>query len=871
MTEHNKTYVLLDKNNKEDYTSTVTDDIWLYDINENNIRNNFAEPTHKNSVKGYVQSYEYFQDLIAEIRSAEKEIYITGWQVNWDAKLTADLRLIDVLLEVVQKNESLQIFILPWKHQTPIDTGDIETTVVLRNYINEYIGREAIAVRSHKALSDESSPVTRMFYSHHQKCIIIDKKVAFVGGIDVAYGRYSHGYDLDPKADNRQVLNRYNPCVALMGDAKKELSLTFDPADKLYSSLSWAKHLEYQVFVKKLSQPAQETLADNQPIMPWQDIHVKIEGKAVFDLVINFILRWNQADNLNIKFENRYFDSRFPQKRPLQDQKENEKSKKASYQRRSPNWSPTNQNFPPEKVSDECLHRKIPLPTQEEYDNLPDAGNISVQILRSASMSMRNYEYGSAMSNLKQSLGSEVLKQPPPNVQNNIKGALKPQSDIYQVMLKLIKKAKRYIYIENQFFVSDYGSPSTDSLNDELSDVAGTRDSMGPWATTLFSTTAKDLPKNKIVRALSDKIASTIFAFQPEPFHIYITLPVHPEGLLNNGSIMATVHHTMQTIIFGGDSLLSCIRKHLWVYQQLNNDKVPRKQWNKLRPTYYDKMGDEYKTVPLEECAKYVTLLNLRSWKQLGDRSVTEQIYVHSKLTIVDDLYVLVGSANINDRSLLGDRDSELAALIVDNDAQTIQCPERGIEIPVRKFAYQLRKKICQDLYGEGLEQAIEVPELASSIKAIQSRAQANSEIFESVFPFIPRNYYKREESESKADEAIFASIWPVLDKEKLEKKIEEDWKSIKVQLDRLPTPKINEKYLPANYKIFQKDGIKKGLLQDYFNKKLEMPFNTVFWQNYTINQPSELQKIKGYITLVPIHWTEGENNAIPYHIRLVT
>ncbi len=36
-------------------------------------------------------------------------------------------------------------------------------------------------------------------------------------------------------------------------------------------------------------------------------------------------------------------------------------------------------------------------------------------------------------------------------------------------------------------------------------------------------------------------------------------------------------------------------------------------------------------------------------------------VYVHSKLMVVDDEYVIVGSANINQRSLDGDRDSELA------------------------------------------------------------------------------------------------------------------------------------------------------------------------------------------------------------------
>lgn len=36
-------------------------------------------------------------------------------------------------------------------------------------------------------------------------------------------------------------------------------------------------------------------------------------------------------------------------------------------------------------------------------------------------------------------------------------------------------------------------------------------------------------------------------------------------------------------------------------------------------------------------------------------------IYVHSKGMIVDDEYVIVGSANINQRSMEGTRDTEIA------------------------------------------------------------------------------------------------------------------------------------------------------------------------------------------------------------------
>lgn len=43
---------------------------------------------------------------------------------------------------------------------------------------------------------------------------------------------------------------------------------------------------------------------------------------------------------------------------------------------------------------------------------------------------------------------------------------------------------------------------------------------------------------------------------------------------------------------------------------------------------------------------------------------VSEIVYIHAKLLIVDDKYVVLGSANCNDRSLLGSRDHEMGVFI---------------------------------------------------------------------------------------------------------------------------------------------------------------------------------------------------------------
>jgi phospholipase D1/2 len=45
---------------------------------------------------------------------------------------------------------------------------------------------------------------------------------------------------------------------------------------------------------------------------------------------------------------------------------------------------------------------------------------------------------------------------------------------------------------------------------------------------------------------------------------------------------------------------------------------------------------------------------------------LTEILYIHSKLIIVDDRRMIIGSANINDRSMNGERDSEIGLYIDD-------------------------------------------------------------------------------------------------------------------------------------------------------------------------------------------------------------
>ena len=65
----------------------------------------------------------------------------------------------------------------------------------------------------------------------------------------------------------------------------------------------------------------------------------------------------------------------------------------------------------------------------------------------------------------------------------------------------------------------------------------------------------------------------------------------------------------------------------------------------------------------------------------------------------MDDRIAIIGSANINDRSMLGDRDSEVAVRIEDTDMLTIAF--NGQPYSVGRFAHELRIKLMKQHNGD--------------------------------------------------------------------------------------------------------------------------------------------------------------------------
>jgi phospholipase D1/2 len=124
-------------------------------------------------------------------------------------------------------------------------------------------------------------------------------------------------------------------------------------------------------------------------------------------------------------------------------------------------------------------------------------------------------------------------------------------------------------------------------------------------------------PKNRITEALFLRLCQAITA--KEKFKVMIVLPMWPGGAITDGSVRFMTNYTYRTINRGGHSIL-------------------------------EQLQQRFPEVDLDE---YIYFFSLRQRGVSDDIVHTEAIYIHAKLMLVDDRHAIVGSANINDRSLV--------------------------------------------------------------------------------------------------------------------------------------------------------------------------------------------------------------------------
>ncbi|UJR16391.1 hypothetical protein I4U23_003294 [Adineta vaga] len=223
-----------------------------------------------------------------------------------------------------------------------------------------------------------------------------------------------------------------------------------------------------------------------------------------------------------------------------------------------------------------------------------------------------------------------------------------------------------------------------------------------------FITIADDaVVKNQLAEALFRRVLRAHAS--NEKFRIYIVLPLLP-GFDNVNAVQAVLYFIMRSITKGEQSL----------FKRLENAGVP---------------PDDY-----------ISFYGMRAHDVLMGVLVTEIIYVHSKLMIIDDRMAICGSANINDRSLLGQRDSEFGIVI--NDLEEEDGMFNGKKILVGKFCSSWRKQLFAMMLGIQFENPknidINDPTSDEFYDYFRGVAKKNTLIYEEVFATLPSDRVRR-------------------------------------------------------------------------------------------------------------------------------
>lgn len=218
------------------------------------------------------------------------------------------------------------------------------------------------------------------------------------------------------------------------------------------------------------------------------------------------------------------------------------------------------------------------------------------------------------------------------------------EHSIMTAYVKMIAQSEHFVYIENQFFVSSC-------------EVEGTR----------IENTIGDALVERIVRASQND----------EAWRAVILIPLMPgfQNTVDNQdgtSIRLIMQCQFRSICRGESSIFGRLRA----------------------------AGIEPED--------YIQFYSLRSWGKIGPNKsiVTEQLYIHAKCMVVDDKIAIIGSANINERSMLGSRDSECAAVIRDNDMLWSTMNYEPYQ--VGRFPHMLRMRLMREHLGINVDEVME-------------------------------------------------------------------------------------------------------------------------------------------------------------------
>ncbi|XP_028619146.1 phospholipase D1 isoform X2 [Grammomys surdaster] len=618
--------------------------------------------------KWYVNAKGYFEDIANAMEGASEEIFITDWWLSPEIFLKRPVvegnrwRLDCILKRKAQ--QGVRIFIMLYK--------EVELALGINS---EYSKRTLMRLHPNIKVMRHPDHVSSSVYlwAHHEKLVIIDQSVAFVGGIDLAYGRWDDNeHRLTDVGSVKRVTSGLSlgSLTAATVESMESLSLkgkheshknepiskTVDDTDmklkgigkaRKFSKFSLYRQLHRRHLYNSDSISSIDSTSNTGSIRSVKTGVGELHGETRFwhgKDYCNFVFKdWVQLDKPFADFIDRYSTPRMP----WHDIGSVVHGKAARDVARHfiQRWNFTKIMKPKYRsLSYPFLLPKSQATAHELRYQVPGAVHAKVQLLRSAA------DWSAGIKHHEES--------------------------IHTAYIHVIENSKHYIYIENQFFIS--------CADDKV----------------VF---------NKVGDAIAQRILKA--HREGQRYRVYVVIPLLPgfEGDISTGggnALQAIMHFNYRTMCRGESSILG-----------------------QLKP----ELGNKW--------INYISFCGLRTHAELEGNLVTELIYVHSKLLIADDNTVIIGSANINDRSMLGKRDSEMAVIV--QDTETVPSMMDGKEYQAGRFAQGLRLECFRLVLGYLSDPSEDIQDPVSDkfFKEIWvSTAARNATIYDKVFRCLPND-----------------------------------------------------------------------------------------------------------------------------------
>ncbi|XPS78824.1 Phospholipase D [Ascochyta lentis] len=717
----------------------------------------FAPERHGNDIKWYVDGASYMHAVSVALEQARESIWILDWWLSPELYLrrppakNQQYRVDRMLLAAAERG--VRVNIIVYKEVTQALTLSSSHTKHHLEDLHQNIGvfRHPDHTPDAAVLSGQffntmknmtfspakiaqlpldglksvygSTGDTVLYWAHHEKLCLIDGQIAFMGGLDLCYGRWdtnSHPIaDAHPGSLDRIVFPGQ--------DFNNARMLDFAAVDH------WEEN--------KLDRTQSSR-------MGWSDVALNLRGPVVQDLRTHFTQRWNFIYDEKYSHKATRYQrlpdttsgaqqggEHPPQQREFEEGEEGsrgfggdgEEGERGLFGRGG-GFRQKMYNRVNEEYQEHCGHQEQQQQYQSHAEHGAQRANVDCQITRSSTKWSHN---------------------------------ISTEHSIQNAYVETIRNSQHFVYIENQFFITATGNQQRPIKNQvgaaiveriiraarngekykmivvipavpafagdlKLDEALGTRaimefqyDSINRGGHSIYEEIAKAgfnpmdyirfynlrsydrINASKVMQDAEQRSgvsygqASEGFDAAHEgtrDYQAYRPPPTAEYGVYEMDGGGRPPQQQAYEMDAGSEGPPNDGRQSDYNRYQQEAQKIGGRQglgdgrWDSVCECYMLN-GEDIRNVPWEGGA--VDEL---------DAFVSEELYIHSKLLIADDTTVICGSANLNDRSQLGDHDSEIAIIIRDPDM--VDSSMDGRPYQASRFASSLRRQIFRKHLG---------------------------------------------------------------------------------------------------------------------------------------------------------------------------